>query len=302
MNRSGDAVTYKINYIHMKKYTIQAGDTLGTIAQKFYGKASKYTEIAQANGISNPNVIRVGQELVLPGLEGDSTVASSAPAPAATPEPAAATPAEGFFSAATLAEIMPKASQSNIDKYLGALNDEMAKFDINTPLRAAHFVAQLAHESGSFHYSSENLNYSASALKAVFGKYFPTEEMAEEYARQPEKIANRVYADRMGNGDEASGEGWKYRGRGLIQLTGKDNYTNCGAATGMDIVNHPDQLADDANAAVAAAGWFWDMRKLNSYADQDDVKAITKRINGGYNGLEDREAYLARAKQVLGIS
>ncbi|MDW3194821.1 MAG: glycoside hydrolase family 19 protein [Cytophagales bacterium] len=289
----------------MKKYTIQPGDTLGTIAKKFYGNASKYTEIAEANDISNPNVVKVGQELVLPGIEdNEADKPAAAPAPSApTPEePATPATGDGFFTAATLAEIMPKASQVNIDKYLGALNGEMSKFDINTPLRAAHFIAQLAHESGSFHYSSENLNYSASALRAVFGKYFPTDEEAEAYARQPEKIANRVYANRMGNGDESSGEGWKYRGRGLIQLTGKDNYTNCGNATGMDLVNNPDQLADNADAAVAAAGWFWDMRKLNGYADQDDIKAITKRINGGYNGLEDREAYLARAKQVLGIS
>lgn len=284
----------------MKKYTIQSGDTLGAIAQKFYGKASKYTEIAEANGMTNPNAIRVGQEIVLPGLSDDEE--ASAPAP---PKPAETQPeivGDGFFTAETLSEIMPKASQENINKYLGALNGEMSKFDINSPLRAAHFIAQLAHESGSFHYSSENLNYSAKALRAVFGKYFPTDELAEEYARQPEKIASRVYAERMGNGDEASGEGWMYRGRGLIQLTGKDNYTNCGKATGMDLVSAPDQLAENADAAVAAAGWFWDMRKLNGYADEDDVKAITKRINGGYNGLEDREAYLARAKKVLGIS
>ncbi len=288
----------------MKKYTIQSGDTLGGIAQKFYGKASKYTEIAEANGISNPNAIRVGQEIVLPGLEDarddKSSEAADTNEPVAQNKPVVS--GEGFFTADTLKQIMPKASQDNVDKYLGALNGEMAKFEINTPLRAAHFIAQLAHESGSLHYSCENLNYSAKALRAVFGKYFPTDDLAEEYARQPEKIANRVYASRMGNGDETSGEGWKYRGRGLIQLTGKDNYTNCGKGIELNLIDNPEQLADDANAAVAAAGWFWDMRKLNGYADEDDVKAITKRINGGYNGLEDREAYLARAKEVLGIS
>ena len=286
----------------MKKYTIQPGDTLSSIAQKFYDNASKYTEIAESNNISNPYVIRAGQEIVLPGIEDGqpepATVQPEVPIPPAT----SMATGDGFFTAQTLSQIMPKASQENIDKYLEALNAEMIRFEINTPLRAAQFIAQLAHESGSFHYSSENLNYSASALRAVFGKYFPTDEIADKYARQPEKIANRVYADRMGNGDEASGEGWKYRGRGLIQLTGKDNYTNCGKATGMDLVNDPDQLTDNADAAVAAAGWFWDMRKLNNYADEDDIKAITRRINGGYNGLEDREAYLARAKQVLGIS
>lgn len=286
----------------MKKYTIQSGDTLGAIALKFYGKASKYTEIAEANGISNPNVIRVGQEIVLPGIEDDSPETSAETTPTTIEAQPQENAVDGLFTAQMLSEIMPKATQENIAKYLGALNNEMGKFEINTPLRAAHFIAQLAHESGSFHYSSENLNYSASALRAVFGKYFPTDELAEAYARQPEKIANRVYADRMGNGDEASGDGWKFRGRGLIQLTGTDNYTNCGKATGMDLVDNPDQLADNADAAVAAAGWFWDMRKLNGYADEDDIKAITKRINGGYNGLEDREAYLAKAKEVLGIS
>lgn len=286
----------------MKKYTIQSGDTLGAIALKFYGKASKYTEIAEANNISNPNAIRVGQVITLPGIEEEKAATASSGGDA---EPVASTPpatlGDGFFTAETLQKIMPKASKENIDKYLSALNGEMAKFEINTPLRAAHFISQLAHESASFHYSAENLNYSAKALRGVFGKYFPTDELAEAYARQPEKIANRVYASRMGNGDEASGEGWKYRGRGLIQLTGKDNYTNCEKATDMDLVNQPDQLANDANAAVAAAGWFWDMRNLNKYADDDDVKAITKRINGGYNGLEDREAYLQRAKEILSI-
>ncbi len=145
------------------------------------------------------------------------------------------------------------------------------------------------------------MNYNAKALRAVFGNYFPTDELAEDYARKPEKIANRVYANRMKNGDEESGDGWKYRGRGLIQLTGKENYTKCGGALKIDLVNKPDLLAQDANAAVAAACWFWDSRKLNAYADQDDIRSVTKCINGGYNGLEDREQYLRRAKSVLGI-
>lgn len=200
-----------------------------------------------------------------------------------------------------LQSIMPKASPEHLNKYLDALNEEMQKAEINTPLRVAHFIAQLAHESGNFRYHTENLNYSAKALRAVFGKYFPTNDEAEAYERQPEKIANRVYADRMGNGDEASGEGWKYRGRGLIQLTGKDNYTRCSAALDLDLVNEPEQVAENPNIAVAAAAWFWNQRKLNDYADQDDVKAITKRINGGYHGLENRMNFLVRAKDILGI-
>ena len=208
---------------------------------------------------------------------------------------------EPNLSLETLQAIMPKASVDHLTKYLDALNEEMLKAQIDTPLRVAHFIAQLAHESGSFKYHTENLNYSAKALRGVFGKYFPTDEGAEAYARQPEYIANRVYANRMGNGDESSGEGWKYRGRGLIQLTGKENYTRCGEALGLDLVERPEQVAEDPHVAVAAAAWFWNQRKLNDHADEDDVTTITKRINGGYHGLEDRTAYLNRAKEVLGI-
>ena len=252
--------------------------------------------------MDNPNAISVGQELIIPGGEAEAPAApatEAAPAPDPTPAPSGGS---GIITPAKLKEIMPKASDENIARYVPALNEEMGADEINTPLRIAHFIAQIAHESGSFHYSAENLNYSAKALRAVFGKYFPTDEEAEAYARQPEKIANRVYANRMGNGDEASGEGWKFRGRGLIQLTGKDNYTKCGAGTDMDLISDPDQLANDANAAVAASGWFWDSRGLNAYADKDDVETITKRINGGLNGIDDRKEFLARAKAALGIS
>ena len=202
----------------------------------------------------------------------------------------------------TLSQIMPAAKSEDIDKYLAAINEGLARYQINTPLRIAHFIAQIAHESGAFKYSSENLNYSAKALRSVFGKYFKTDQEAEEYARKPEKIANRVYGGRMGNGEETTGEGWKFRGRGLIQLTGKENYQNCARAIGIDIDAEPDKLASDPKAAVLAAGWFWDARKLNDKADADDVLTITKRINGGTHGLDDRKAYLARAKKALGLA
>lgn len=201
-----------------------------------------------------------------------------------------------------LKQIMPNAREADLEFYLDALKTQLDTFQIDTKLRFCHFIAQIAHESGSFRYRVENLNYSAKALRAVFGKYFPTDEMAEQYARKPEQIANIVYANRMGNGDTESGDGWRYRGRGLIQLTGRDNYTACGKSIGKDLVDTPDLLANEADAAVDAAGWFWDSRNLNEYADKDDIRTITKRINGGYNGLEDREAFLARAKAVYGLT
>lgn len=278
----------------MKKYTVQPGDTLGGIAKKFYGNVLKYKEIAQANDIENPDIINIGQVLVLPGIEEENADASKA-AEAAS----AVTQTEGELTVEQLKAIMPKATDADLDKYITPLNELMPKYEINTPLRTAHYIAQLAHESASFKYNEENLNYSAKALRAVFGKYFKTDKMAEEYARKPEAIANIVYADRMGNGDTASGDGWKFRGRGLIQLTGHDNYEACGKDNGLDLVDNPDPLAKDPFIAVTGAGWYWQSRGLNKYADQDDVKKITKLINGGYNGLEDREEFLERAKKVL---
>lgn len=184
--------------------------------------------------------------------------------------------------------------------YIDALNKVLPTYQINTKLRLCHFLAQILHESGNLKYKSENLNYSAKALRSVFGKYFKTDEIANEYARKPEKIANKVYANRMGNGNEASGDGWKYRGRGLIQLTGKNNYTICGQSINLNLVNNPDLLINTPEASVKAACWFWDKNNLNSLADKDDIKTITKRINGGFNGIDDRTALLKKAKSTLG--
>ena len=163
------------------------------------------------------------------------------------------------------------------------------KFQINTRLRLAHFLAQCAHESAGFNATEENLNYSADSLKRVFSKYFP-DDLANSYARQPEKIASRVYGNRMGNGDEASKEGYKYRGRGYIQLTGKDNYSAFDKAVDDDIVNNPDLVSK--KYPLLSAAWFWDSRSLNQLADKgasdDVVTKITKKINGGSHGLDDR--------------
>ena len=200
-----------------------------------------------------------------------------------------------------LLHIMPNAKSSDIQNYMPSLQEKLQLFEINSPIRVAHFLSQIAHESGELRYKSENLNYSARALRLVFSKYFESDEIAEQYARQPEKIANVVYANRMGNGDIASGEGWKYRGRGLIQLTGKENYCKCEKALGLPLSKQPDGLANDPNSAVIVACYFWHSHGLNQLADQDDLKAITRRINGGYNGLEDRAKFLNRAKQYLEI-
>jgi putative chitinase len=180
-------------------------------------------------------------------------------------------------------------SVADADKYLPFINMTMVKREINTPVRQAMFLSQLAHESGNFKFVVENLNYSADALRRVFGKYFPTEELANQYARQPERIANRVYASRMGNGDEASGDGWKYRGRGLIQLTGKNNYASFSMQSDNNALVEPDLVAQP-ELAVDSAGWFWTTNRLNQLADTGDVKAVSRRVNGGFNGLADREA------------
>ena len=184
------------------------------------------------------------------------------------------------------------------EEYIDALNKVLPENGIDTPLRVSHFLAQVIHESGHFKTNVENLNYSASALKSVFKKYFPSDELANQYARQPEKIANRVYANRMGNGPEASGDGWKYRGRGLIQLTGYNNYKNCKDDMHIDIVKNPDLLLVP-EYALKSACWFWNKNNLNQYADKDDITTITKRINGGTNGISDREANLKKAKKIL---
>lgn len=179
-------------------------------------------------------------------------------------------------------------SEEMAEKWADALNKTCEQFEINTPKRIAGFLSQVGHESGGFKFVKENLNYSAPALRAVFGKYFTDDSMANAFARQPERIANKVYANRMGNGNEASGDGYRYCGRGLIQLTGKDNYTAFGNACGIDAVDHP-EIVESPDVAALSAGWFWSTRHLNTLADAGDVAGMTKRINGGANGLDDRQ-------------
>ncbi len=181
---------------------------------------------------------------------------------------------------------------------IDGINATLAHYNINTPLRVCHFLAQVLHESGGLKYVKENLNYSANGLLATFPTHFPNISVANQYARQPAKIADRVYADRMGNGNEASGDGWKYCGRGYIQITGKTNYSLFGTNADVDFINHP-ELIETPDYAAMSAGWFWNSHNLNTYADRDDIIAITRAINGGTNGLSERQAKLAALKKVI---
>lgn len=184
-------------------------------------------------------------------------------------------------------------------KYLTDLNEQLPWHEINTPLRIAHFLAQVLHESALMSATSENLNYSEKALLQIFGKYFSQADAAQ-FARRSEAIANRVYADRMGNGPESSGDGYRYRGRGLIQLTGRDNYERFAKWLKVPgVVDNPDLVA--TKYPVHSAVYYWDSRNLNALADRDDIRAITYRINGGFNGLEDRRELLAKLKRGLKI-
>jgi putative chitinase len=183
------------------------------------------------------------------------------------------------------------------DDLVKGLNDTLTKYSINTKLRMCHFLAQILHESGSFSTTSENLNYSADGLVKIFGKYFNT-TTATAYARQPEKIANKVYASRMGNGDEKSGDGWKFKGRGYIQNTGHDTYLATGKELGIDLITHPELLSTNPYAMLSA-GYYWNSRNINKYADLDDILNVTKKVNGGTLGLDDRTMWLKKCKEVL---
>jgi len=180
--------------------------------------------------------------------------------------------------------------------WLEPLTAAFNRFDISTPERQAAFIGQCAHESGNFKTLQENLNYSAKGLNATWPSRFPSEEAAQPFHRNPEKIANKVYSGRMGNTEE--GDGWKYRGRGLIQLTGKDNYRLASDALGVDFVANPDLVLTREYAALTAA-WYWNKRGLNKEADAKDFTGMTKKINGGTIGLADRVAHINTALNVL---
>ena len=201
-----------------------------------------------------------------------------------------------------LIKAVPTARVTDLAKYVDALNDALTRYTIDTPQRIAAFIAQVAHESGDFRYSEENLNYSWQALRKTWPSHFPTDDFAKAYDRQPEKIANQAYASRNGNGNEASGDGWRFRGRGLIQITGRINYLaySQGIAEAA-VMTGPELLALPPHAALSAC-WFWHEHGLNVLADVGDeasFNAITYRINGGWNGKDDRLQNWAEAKTVL---
>jgi len=201
------------------------------------------------------------------------------------------------FTKEQLKEMLPK--NQYLQNWYDALNSILPEYDINTPQRVAAFLAQCAHESGGFVFLKENLNYKAASLRKVFPKYFPDDAIAAAYANKPEMIANRVYANRMGNGDEHSGDGFKYCGRGLIQLTGKDNYTFFAASIDVPVEEASEYL-QTFEGAVQSACFFWDQNNLNQWADKGDILTLTKRINGGTIGLEDRIKHYEHALHIFG--
>ena len=202
-----------------------------------------------------------------------------------------------ILSKSQLAQLLP--GNPYIDYWYHALEQALPDYDINTPARVAAFVAQCAHESGGFKFLQENLNYKAESLCKVWPRYFPNIDVARQYEKKPEKIANRAYGGRMGNGPEETGDGWKFCGRGLIQLTGRSNYQAFADSIETPIEDLPSYLAT-FEGAVQSACWFWESNNLNQFADKGDIVTMTKRINGGTLGLEDRQKHYAHALHVLG--
>lgn len=200
-----------------------------------------------------------------------------------------------------LKELLP--GNPYIDHWYNALELCLPDYDINTPQRVAAFIAQCAHESGGFRILKENLNYKWQTLRKIFPKYFPSDDIAQRYASLPNKaeaIGNLVYANRMGNGPVESGDGFRYCGRGLIQLTGKTNYQSFADSIETPVEDIPDYL-QTFEGAVQSACWFWETNNLNSFADKNDIKGMTKKINGGYIGLEDRIKHYEHALHVLEV-
>jgi putative chitinase len=196
-----------------------------------------------------------------------------------------------------LQQVIPK--NKYVSYWYDALQQLLPQYEINTLDRIAAFLAQCAHESGDFVFIKENLNYRWQSLRKVFPKYFPTDALAQQYEKQPQKIANRVYANRMGNGPEESGDGWRFCGRGLIQVTGRDNYSWFAASLHIS-PEEASEYMETFEGAAQSACWFWESNNLNQWADKRDILTLTKRINGGTIGLEDRQKHYEHCLHVLG--
>ncbi len=196
-----------------------------------------------------------------------------------------------------LKQVIPK--NQYVSYWHDALAQLLPQYEINTAERIAAFLAQCAHESGGFVFIKENLNYKWASLRKVFPKYFPTDALAQQYEKQPQKIANRVYANRMGNGPEESGDGWRFCGRGLIQVTGRDNYSWFAASLQIS-PEEASEYMETFEGAAQSACWFWESNNLNQWADKRDILTLTKRINGGTIGLEDRKKHYEHCLHILG--
>ena len=263
---------------------------------KLGSKGPEVVKLQTALGITADGNFGPGTEKVLKEWQAKTGLTADGIAGAATFQKLGLSPIENAVSESAPAVGVPAsdfklaALKGHVpDAVIAQIPDTAKKFNITNPLRLAHFLAQCGHESAGFKAVSENLNYSADGLKKIFGKYFPG-NLNESYARQPEKIASRVYGSRMGNGDESTGEGFKFRGRGYIQLTGKSNYTNFAKFIGEDTVANPDLVA--TKYPLASAAFFFDSNKLWTICDQgatdDIVKKVTLRVNGGQIGILDR--------------
>lgn len=239
----------------MREYIVKAGDTLGKIAALYYGDASKYLLIARANQMKDADQIQIGQVLKIPDLPVDIPTEDEA---------------YENITETQLKQVMPHSTAQQRKRYLTPLNKTMKKYNINTRLRQAHFLAQLAHESGSLKYDEEI-------------------------------SSGQAYEGRVDLGNTQPGDGKKFKGRGLIQLTGRTNYKEYGRYVNIDLTRNPEKLSQDADLAADVAGWYWMKRDLNPLADQDDINQITFTINGGYNGLQDRKNHLKKAKAALNI-
>jgi putative chitinase len=274
--------------------------------------SAKVENLKEPNKYNNPDEVvtlpeqvriinyspNVSPNAPLPANVALTTVITVPTEPEVTETPPAANVSSGTCFTLPMLNATSSRGAKNLQIYVDTFNKACETYLLNTVLRKTHFLAQCSHESGGFAIVEENLNYSAEGLRRTFPKYFPDDATAQAYARQPEKIANKVYANRMNNGNEASGDGWKYHGRGLIQLTGKDNYTRFANAMKMSLDDVVAYCQTPEGAAMSAV-WFWNSRGINAQADSDNIEAVTRKVNGGLIGLDDRKSKYSKTLPVV---